>query len=328
MQDGPAVLADDNQQQIQVIELSDEQFLAEVEKRTGVKSENIDGIKEKLTYTKPGPDPTEAEKEQAAKNFEKRMLDVHIASGKTPEQYTLLKSIANGDLKELSHNKAVAELKEAGFNEAEIKEAMKARYFQIDDAEIELEDDEEKKAFLKKSKEVFTKRLDTKAAHIQSQAKSYIESLTSQVNESDAEKKRMEQHTSNVEDAIKSYQRKQTLELGKVDDIEIPPIDLEVPESALDEVKELLKDPEKLENLLYNKDGNINLEFLLPHLVRSASYKNVVKHGYLTGGTRQVEHFESIMGKSVPTLGGVKPPDSSKGAVASKGKSTFVAPAN
>src|SRR3990167_1348703 len=97
------------------VEISDEQFFAEVEKRTGAKVENIDVLKEKVNYTKPAPDPTAEEKEKAAKEFEKKMLDVHISAGKTYEQYTLLKSIANGDLKELSVNQTKAELKEAGF---------------------------------------------------------------------------------------------------------------------------------------------------------------------------------------------------------------------
>lgn len=311
-----------------VQEFSDEQFLAEVEKRTGFKPENLDTIKEKLTYQKPAPDPTSEEKEKAAKEFEKRILDIHLKSGKTPEQYTLLKSLANGDLKELSENRTKLELKEAGFDDDQIADIIKKRYFQFDDNDIELEEDDKVKELLKKEKEFGTKKLTTRAAYIQQQAKSYIDSLTKEVNDLDAEKKRMEQHSSNVEDAIKKYQRKQTLELGKVDDTDIPPIEHEVPEEALTEVKELLKDPVKFEQLLFTKEGDVNLDFIIPHLVRSTSYKNAIKHSYLVGGTRQVEHFEAAFGSSVPSLGGAPKPSTEKGKPVRKGKSEFVAPSN
>lgn len=308
--------------------ITDEQFFAEIEKRTGAKVENVDVLKEKITYQKPAPLPTDAEKEKAAKDLEKRMLDVHIANGKTPEQYTLLKQIANGDLKELSVNQTKAELKEAGFKDAEITEILKERYYQIEDADIEAEDDPAKKEILKKKKEFGTKKLEGRASHIQKQAKSYIDSLTESVNESDVEKKKMEQHASNVEAAIKNFQRKQTLELGKVDDTDIAPIEHEVPEAALEEVKNILKDPVAFEKQLYTKDGDVNLEFLLPHLVRSASYSNAIKHSYLVGGTRQVEHFEAAFGASAPPLGGQPKPNLEKGKVVSRGKSVYVAPSN
>lgn len=311
-----------------VIELSDEQFLAELEKRSGTKVESIDALKEKVNYTKPAPAPTNEEKEKAEKEFEKRKLEVHLANGKTIEQYTLLNNIANGDLKELSLNQTKAELKEAGFNETQIAEILKERYYQLADEDVEAEDDPDSKDYLKKKKEFGTKKLQGRAAHIQQQAKSYIDSLAKSVNESDAEKKRMELHTSNVEAAIKNYQRKQTLELGKVDDTDIPSIEHEVPEAALEEVKNLLKDPVALEKQLYTKDGDVNLDFLIPHLVRSASYSNAIKHSYLVGGTRQVEHFEAAFGASVPPLGGQPKPDTKAGKAVRRGKSEFVAPAN
>lgn len=311
-----------------VVELSDEQFLAEIEKRTGIKPDNLDTIKEKLAYQKPAPEPSAEEKTKAEKDFEKRILDVHLKSGKTPEQYTLLKSLANGDLKELSQNQTKAELKEAGFSDEQISDIIKKRYFQFDDSEIELEEDDAVKEFLKKEKEFGTKKLTTRASHIQQQAKSYIDSLTKAVNESDVEKKRMEQHTSNVEDAIKKYQRKQTLQLGKVDDTDIPPIDHEVPETALEFVKDQLKDSVKFENNLYTKEGDINLDYLLPIMVKAAEYDHAIKHSYLVGGTRQVEHFEAAFGSSVPSLGGQPKPNLEKGQPVRKGKSEFVAPAN
>lgn len=329
-------MAETDVQDALVVEISDEQFLAETEKRTGTKFENIDTLKEKVTYQPPPPkppDPTDAEKEKSAKDFEKRMLDVHIEQGKTLEQYTLLKSFANGDLKELSLNQTKAELKEAKFTDEQIAEILKERYYQVDDKDIELEDNPETKDLLKKKKEFGTKKLQGRAAYIQNQAKQYIESLTKAVNDSDAEKKRMELHSSKVEDAIKNYQRKQTLELGKVDDADqadstvIPPFEDEVPETALAEVKEILKDPEKFEKQLFTKDGDVNLDFILPHLVRSASYTSAVKKGYLVGATRQVEHYESIMGSDVPGLGAPKKPGNETGKVVRKGKSEFVAPA-
>lgn len=308
------------------IEISDEQFFAEIEKRTGAKVESVDALKEKITYTKPAPLPTDAEKEQAVKDLEKRMLDVHIAAGKTPEQYTLLKQIANGDLKELSVNQTKAELKTAGFDEDQIKEILKERYYQIDDSDLELEEDPAKKEILKKKKEFGTKKLESRASHIQQQAKSYIDSLTNEVNEKDAEKKQMELHSSKVEDAIKNYQRKQTLELGKVDDTDIPPIEDEVPEEALQQVKEIIKDRLKLEKQLFTEDGGINIDFLLPHLVRSTAYVSAVKKGYLVGGTRQVEHFEAAFGSSVPSLGGQPKPDNKVGKAVRRGKSEYVNP--
>lgn len=309
------------------VEISDEIFMAEFEKRVGVKPQSIDFVKEKLNYQPPAPTPTDEEKTKADKAFEKRILDLHIESGKTPEQYTLLKGIANGDLKELSLQQTKEELKAAGFSDEKINDIIKERYYQVEDSDIELADDDEKE-FLKKKKEFGSKKLESRAAYLQNQAKSYIDSLTKAVNDSDAEKKRMEQHTSKVEDAIKNYQRKQTLELGKVDDTDIPPIEDEIPETAFAEVKDILKDPVKFEQLLFTKEGDVNLDFIIPHLVRSASYTSAVKKGYLVGADRQVEHFQGTFGSVIPSLGGQPKPTNENGKIVRRGKSEYVAPPN
>ena len=108
--------------------------------------------------------------------------------------------------------------------------------------------------------------MENKGAYIQKQSSDYLKILEDDLAEDDAEARFSDQHSSKVEDALKKYQRKQTLDIGKLGEQEVGSFDYEVSESILEQAKGMLKDRGALNKLLLTQDGQINVDFLLPHL--------------------------------------------------------------
>jgi len=75
----------------------------------------------------------------------------------------------------------------------------------------------------------------------------------------EADKTLKEKHTANVADAIKNFQRKEQIQLGQLDGVDITPFDFEFPEEALTQAKDYLSDRTALEEKIINKQGEINI---------------------------------------------------------------------
>jgi hypothetical protein len=278
-----------------------EDQLKEYFKSQGIDYEGVEKLKAKLA---PQVQLTDEQKKQAELELEKKLFDLHTKRGGNLEQYAAFKAVAQSDVKTLGIDKIKRDLVADGFTADQADGIIKKMHFEVSDEDLAAIEDESERKLIEKERAFGLKKLTARGGFIQNTAKSYLDSLTKELQDLDAEKVKMELHTSKVEDAIKNFQRKQTLQLGKVDDQEIAPVDYDVPDEVLTEVKEILSDRAALESKLYNKEGDLNLEFLIPHLINSVSRDKAVRHAYITSADRQVAIFEKVFpSKSAPALG-------------------------
>lgn len=299
-------------------ELTDDQ-LKEILKGKGIAFDDFESLKKKVEYVPETP-LTEEQKIEAEKKMEKQLLDLHIKRGGTIEQFTYFKSLITADPKNLGIQKVISDLTKEGFSEDQAKLIATKMHFQISDEELESVEDEEEKEFLKKQREYGLKRQENRGLFDKKTAESYFNNLKKELQDTEAESLRKEQHTTKAVDAIKNFQRKQALQLGEYDGNPLAPVEYEVPDTVLNKVLDIVKDPVKLEQHLYTKEGDLNLEFLIPHLINSISREEAAKIAYLTGGTKEVEKFEAKFGNKPPVLGGNDKPDGQKGKLVTAGK--------
>lgn len=308
------------------VELSDDQLKAFFESK-GLKYEGIDSLKEKLSAPAPKTEQTPEEKKAAEQVRESRIAEKHIKAGRPLEQLTAFKTVMAADATALGLEVEVNDLVNTyKISKEQAIELAKDRYFQYSDEEIEaIQDKDEKEARLKE-REIGTKKLERKGQYNQKLAKDYLDILSKTIDDEDATKLRMEQHSSKVEDAIKRYQRKNQLDLGQLNDQKIDPIDFDVDDAVMTQVKEVLGDRSKFDNTLLTDDDHLNLDFLLPHLVRSFSYPAAVKKSYLEGMDRTTKAFQAKFGSDIPPLGGEKKPTGIPGKLVEVGQPTVFRP--
>lgn len=315
-------------------ELTDEQLKKILEgKGITIDDTGFEGLKEKLN--KPvgaAKSPEDIEKEKAAQEaaFEKRMLDHFIANGGTAENFVALKKVAAADLKELSVSEIRRELGENGFNEEEINTVLKERYYQINPEELEqlddetLEEFEKRKALTEKKIAYGSKKVESKSAYIKKQAGDALAALREAIKAEDSLVEEEAILSSKIDEVAKKLPKKITFELGKVNDQDIPAVQYEVAEADITEVVSILKDTGKRNNILYNKDGGLNLESISGILLRNKLLESAIKASYLEGGNRQIAEFERIFpgrtAKDIGVGGAVGGSKGKAGKVVSAGK--------
>ncbi len=286
------------------VEMNEDQLKAYFEKN-GMVYEGLDKLKEKLT-TAPASTATltEEQKAELEKQKEDRILNEHLSRKGTAEQFVAFKEIAAADKKALGLDQEIKDLIELGFDKDRAMELAKESHFQLTDEEIAAIEDLAQREEAEKRREAGTKKLERKGAYFQNKAKSYLDTLKSDLQKQDEEKVKLEQHTSKVEDAIKSFVRKEKIEIGQIDDQKFDPFDFDYSDTALESAKAILSDGVKFEENLFTKEGDLNIDFILPHLVRSFSLQEAAKKSFLEGTDRQVKFFDSKFGSSTPTLNG------------------------
>lgn len=247
---------------------------------------------------------TDEDKQKQADAFEKRMLDLYVDGGGKIEEFALLKQVASTDLTEITKTELTKELKTAGFNETEIAAIQKERYYQLEQAEIDEIDDPAEKALAQKKLDYGKSKLENKGKIVKENAVDFLNNLKEAVNQKDFFTQKESEFVSNVEAHFKEVPRKMTLELGKMDDIEIPPVEYEVPEDAIAKAQETLKNPASRKQLLFNTtDGSLNLKSIAELVLKAEMFDSAAKTMYLTGGHREVEKFEKIFPKNPNALG-------------------------
>lgn len=241
----------------------------------------------------PGQEPSAEEKLKAEQALEKRMLDFFVENGGTVDQYAMMKQVASADLTVLSEKELEAELTAAGFDEDQKKMIRQERYYQLDEEEIATLTDEKEKALAVKKKEFGTKKLNSKAAHKKSLAVSFFDNLKKAIDAQDADAKQEVELAKKVDSHFEKLPRKLTLQLGKTtENVDIDPVDLDVDDAIIAQVRETLKTPAQRNKILYNEDGSLNIAALSEILVRNKVLESALNKSYLTGVSRNTAEFE------------------------------------
>jgi hypothetical protein len=288
--------------------LTDDQ-LKSVLKGKGIDFENFDELKSKLTTPAAPVELTAEQKAEQEKAFEKRMLDFHLERGGTPEEFVALKQVASMDLKQLSVAKITKEMKAEGFDDEQIAQVLRERYYQLNPDEIEKAEDEpdedfnKKKELLKKKVSYGSKKLENHALYTKKDAEETLNELREAIKAKDAAEKKEIEFSSKVDELSKKLSREITFELGEINDQKIDPVKFNVSEADITEVANVLKDKAQRNNFLFNEDKTLNYSKLMEVMLRNKYLESALKAGYIEGGNRQVEVFKKTFPGSPHGLG-------------------------
>lgn len=280
--------------------LTDDQ-LKNILKGKGIEFEgDFEAMKNKLTTPAAAPELTAEQKVEQEKALNKRMLDLHIEQGGSPEQFVALQQIASMDLKQLSIASIKKEMRESGldFTDEQIDGIIKERYYQINPDEL-VKDEEEadedfkkKKDFITKKATLGSKRLENHSLHIKKNAEETLKDLRDAIAEKDAAELSEKQFSSKVDEFSKKVPRKITFELGEVLGQKLDPVTYDVTDSDITEVTNLLKDKAQREKFFFNEDKTLNLSKVMDVMLQNKYLQSAIKASYLEGGNRQVEIFK------------------------------------
>lgn len=269
------------------------------------------------------PTPTAEDIKKSEDALDKRMLDMYIDGGGKIDQYSLFKQIASASLTDLSKAESTNELAKAGFTEEEIKGIQQEQYYQGEQSDIDAIENKKERELAQKKYDYGNKKFQSIAENTQKRAVEILGTLKAALAEKDLQIQKENEFVSNVEAHFEKLNRKMALELGKVDDTDIAPVQYNVPESVVQEAKNLLKDKELRKQFLYNKDGSLNLENLSETILKSKMFDSATKTAYLEGGDRQVDIVKKTFGATNPNalgVGGSPTNPEGKGKVISAGK--------
>lgn len=279
----------------------------QIEELTGVKVDNIDQIKEKLSYTPPPATPTEEEEKRKLQESENKVVEKFLKGGKTAEEYTNYKQVANADARELAIQSLRLDMAKNEYTESQIEKAIEAFTLSKPQDEIDEMDEDDKAEYLK-LKAVADKNLSEKGEAIKKQAQAIIDSYKNQITDEESEATKIEQHATNVVGAINGFDKKMSITLGKYDDVDLPSVDFNFSDDVIKNVQSEIVDAVKFENNFLKQDGSLNLEYFVPILAKAKAFEEAVKTGYLQGRHNQVEFYQSTFGGSKPDLGGGSKP--------------------
>ena len=311
-------------------ELTDEQLKQLLEGK-GIVVDNIETLKEKL---KPAEKVlTEEEKKASEAKFEQRMVEHFIGDGGTVEQYAALKSVASMDAKTLAKESTVKELREAGFDDKEIDNIIKERYYQIDpnalvhDPEAETEEEfKARKALLEKKAKFGTAKLESRNLHLKQNAETILNSLRETVKAKDSEAQREAALLSNVDKSLKEMPRELTIELGEVDNKKIDPVQFKITDAHIATVKDILSDPAKRKQYFFNQDISTDIGKAIKIILRNEAMESMARAAFLEGGTRQVREFQKRFPSSATDLGVGGPQQQASGKIVKAGEPQIVQP--
>lgn len=276
----------DNKQSAEPAPAFTDEQLREYFKTQGIEYEGVEKLKEKLTVPQAQTQLTDEQIKTQELAKEKRVVDKFVAGGGTVEQYVALKNVADADVKELSTNTLKKELKDAGFNDQEIDGIIKERYYQYAEEELDQFDEESDKAFAKRKKEYGDKLLSNRSLPIKTQAANILKGIQDAINSEDLDAQNEEKISSKIEDDFKSLPRKLKIEIGVIGKDAVPPVDYDVSEQDLAEVKAILKDPAQRQQLLLNPDGSWNITRITQALLKEKAFDSAAKISYLEAQTR------------------------------------------
>lgn len=279
----------------------------QIEELTGVKVDNIDQIKERLSYTPPPATPTEEEEKRKLQESENKVVEKFLKGGKTAEEYTNYKQVANADARELAIQSLRLDMAKKEYSESQIEKTIKAITLEVSQEEIDEMYEEDKADYLKQ-KEVAEKMLKDNGELIKKQAQANIDFYKNQITDEESEATKIEQHATNVVGAINGFDKKMSITLGKYDDVDLPPVDFNFSDDVIKNVQSEIVDAVKFENNFLKQDGSLNLEYFVPILAKAKAFEEAVKTGYLQGRHNQVEFYQSTFGGSKPDLGGGSKP--------------------
>lgn len=245
-------------------------------------------------------EPTEEEKAAKEKESEKKMLDLFIENGGTAETFVQLKEILATDLTALSKSVVISEMKAQGFDDDFINEVLVERYYQINPDELEQgydEDDEDYEARKEKVRKKVTYGNDVlagKSKKVKEDAQSVFDNLRKAISDKESLVSEEAKFIAKVDEVSKNLPRKMTLSLGKLNNEDLGSIEVDIPEEEIKALTETFKDPVRREQILYNNEGELNIEGISELMLKNRILERAARESLLKGRTSQVEALSKV----------------------------------
>lgn len=281
-----------------------DQQLKEYFKTQGIEYEGVDKLKDQLKPKDTPLAPTEEQIKAKELAKEKRLLDKFISGGGTAEQYVSLKTLASADQNVFAINQAKADLIKGGYTAEEADVFIKENLFQIEDAELEKEEDETEKQYKKRTKDFFAKQLAANSNPFIEKAKWALQNLNEVIESEDLHAQQEVAFSAKIDEDFKALPRKLSIEIGEIGGKTVSPVDYDVSETDIAEVKAILKNPETRQQLLFNQDGSLNITRITQALLKEKAFDSASKISYLEAQTRTNEHWQKVFpARSAQELG-------------------------
>lgn len=319
--------------EIKLPEVSDEQ-LRELLKGKGIDFEgDFEAMKSKLTVAPAPVELTAEQKAEAEVKLEQRMLNKWMADGGKAEDFVALKQILAADKEQLALAARINELTAKGFSAEDATKILNHRYYKETDPETLVKEEDESDDDFKKRKEFVTKvanygkeKFESRSSTIRKDAEDRLNAIREAITNEDAAIAAEAKFSSTVEEFSKTIPRKLTFELGEVEGKKLAPVVYDVKDSDVAAVTDMLKDPAKRKQILFNEDGKLDLKKAFDLLLKNQVYESSIIASYNEGGNRQVEEIKKVFPGSPFELGvgGNSVKRAESGKIVKAGKPTVV----
>jgi hypothetical protein len=269
-------------------------------------------------------EPTDEEKAAKEKESEKKMLDLFIENGGTAETFVQLKEILSTDLASLSKSVVISEMKAQGFDDDFINEVLVERYYQINPDELEQgydendEDYEARKEKVRKKVTYGNEVLEGKSKKVKENAQSVFDNLRKAISDKESLVSEESKFIAKIDEVSKNLPRKMTLSLGKLNNEDLGSIEVDIPEEEIKALTETFKDPIRREQILYNNEGELNIEAISHLMLKNSILERAARESLLKGRTSQVEALSKVFPYKNPQDMGVG--NNNAGSKGSNGK--------
>lgn len=258
-------------------------------------------FKEKLNYTPPAAEPSEEQKARKELELDKRMMEAFMkASGGTVDEYVAMKSVANANVAELSKAESISEFMKLGLTKENAEKHWKEANYQIEIDALEQGDEETEEEFtarkvdLQAKKEAFSKKLNESLSPKQKEAREIYNTLKNVIAEQDLQVQKENEYAAKASTHIQQMPRKLNVELGKLNDIDLAPVQIDIDEALITETRELFSNADKRKQTFFNEDGTLNYANLSELYVKAKHFDKGIKTALLEGQTRQVKEFQKV----------------------------------
>lgn len=285
------------------------------QKETEKTFEITDEELKKLYEQKFGKQEVSEEKEELKakeeKEIEKKVVDLWISQNANLDDLVGLKKVANMDELEVAKAVITEDLKAKGLSDNEVKEVIEERFYLVDvdsleQGEFETDEEfEERKEKIRKKAQLGEADLKKIGEEHKNRAKSILDNLRKTVEQLDALANTDNEYTAKVEKLSEVLPRKMTLQLGKLENEELSPIEIDVPNEAIESIVSQLKDRANFEKQYFNEDGTPKVEPFAELLVKNAILEKTAREAYMAGRTEQVKKLEEVFPTNSPQELGV-----------------------
>ena len=180
-------------------------------------------------------------------------------------------------------------------------------------------------------KDFFAKQMASISTPYKTQAAGILADLNSVIESEDLQAQQEVAISAKIDEDFKALPRKLQIEIGEIGGKTVSPVDYDVSETDLAEIRDMLKDTAKRNNFLFNTDGSLNTPNLISVLTKAKMFDSATKVSYLSGMDSQVKAFQKIFPAGSAQEIGVggsssKPNGNQNGKPASFGKPQRVQP--